>query len=257
MSQAANRSIEISASQIEQIVRRVLASISAEIQTAAKQPAANPAGSIPVDPVANAVTPSRMHLSVGVLSLESLRSLPKDVKEITVLANALVTPAAKDYLREKRIAWTRSSPSESSLAKSDAGGPVATTQKNSSDSSSKRLFVTGSVLWLRNLERQLCPKATLVDQLQMDDAATVRSVAQAIRGGVGSTIAIVKAPHATLWQAARDEALRPAIISQWSDLAEVLCEVPTNMLIVPSTRWNIAGTANIARKFLEHIQANR
>lgn len=91
----------------------------------------------------------------------------------------------------------------------------------------------------------------------MDDAATVRSVAQAIRGGVGSTIAIVKAPHATLWQAARDEALRPAIISQWSDLAEVLREVPTNMLIVPSTRWNIAGTANIARKFLEHIQANR
>jgi len=47
------------------------------------------------------------------------------------------------------------------------------------------------------------------------------------------------------------------LISQWSDLAEVFREVPTNMLIVPATRWNIAGSANIARKFQEHIQANR
>jgi len=97
----------------------------------------------------------------------------------------------------------------------------------------------------------------LVDQVQIDDAAAVRSVAQAIRAGSKSAIAIVKAPHSTLWQAARDEALRPALVSQWSDLAEVLREVPTNMLIVPATRWNIAGSANIARKFLEFIQAKR
>jgi hypothetical protein len=256
MSQAPKVSPSISAEQVERIVREVLATLSMGNGTSvpvqkndsvpAAQPIATATGSAPSNGV---------HLNVSVLSLDSLRSLAKDTKAITVLPSTLVTPAAKDFLREKGIAWTRTS--GVAAATHQTISVTASNEKKTEVLPTKRLFVTGSVLWLRNLEKQLCTKANLVDQVQIDDAAAVRAVAQAVRNGASGAIAIVKAPHSTLWQAARDEALRPALISQWSDLAEVFREVPTNMLIVPATRWNIAGSANIARKFQEHIQANR
>jgi hypothetical protein len=210
-----------------------------------------------------------MHLNVPVLSLDSLRSVPSGTKQITVLSTALVTPAAKDWLKEKGIGWTRIAPTASSPVTgkspvpSNPSGPspsVASSeilQKNTMEAEPKRVLVTGSVLWLRTLEKQLCPKSSQIDQVQFDDAASLRAVSQAIRNGVPAAIAVVKAPHATLWQAARDEALRPSIVSQWSDLGEVLREVPTNLLILSASRWNTAGTANIVRKFIEHIRANR
>jgi hypothetical protein len=181
----------------------------------------------------------------------------------------LVTPAAKDWLKEKGIGWTRIVPTASSPvtgkspAPSNPSGlstsvaPSEIFQKNTMETETQRVLVTGSVLWLRTLEKQLCPKSSQIDQVQFDDAASLRAVSQAIRNGAPAAIAVVKAPHATLWQAARDEALRPSIVSQWSDLAEVLREVPTNLLILSASRWNTAGTANIARKFIEHIRANR
>jgi hypothetical protein len=181
----------------------------------------------------------------------------------------LVTPAAKDWLKEKGIGWTRIAPMASSPVTGKSPAPsnpsglstsVASSeilQKNEMETEPKRVLVTGSVLWLRTLEKQLCPKSSQIDQVQFDDAASLRAVSQAIRNGAPAAIAVVKAPHATLWQAARDEALRPSIVSQWSDLAEVLREVPTNLLILSASRWNTAGTANIARKFIEHIRANR
>jgi hypothetical protein len=210
-----------------------------------------------------------MHLNTPVLSLDSLRSVPSGTKQITVSSTALVTPAAKDWLREKGIGWTRMVPTASSpgtgkspVASNPSGVSTSVAssenlQKNTMETESKRVLVTGSVLWLRTLEKQLCSKSSQIDQVQFDDAASLRAVSQAIRNGAPAAIAVVKAPHATLWQAARDEALRPSIVSQWSDLTEVLQEVPTNLLILPASRWNTAGTANIARKFIDHIRANR
>lgn len=256
MSKAPKVSSSVSAEQVERIVREVLASLSVGNSTPASTDKNEPLQVTQPTASARASEPSNgVHLNVSVLSLDSLRSLAKDTKAITVLPSTLVTPAAKDFLREKGIAWTRTSSVAAAAGQTISG--IATNDKKTEVSPTKRLFVTGSVLWLRNLEKQLCTKANLVDQVQIDDAAAVRAVAQAVRNGASAAIAIVKAPHSTLWQAARDEALRPALISQWSDLAEVFREVPTNMLIVPANRWNIAGSANIARKFQEHIQANR
>jgi hypothetical protein len=256
MSTAPKVSSSVSAEQVERIVREVLASLSVGNGTSAPLQKNDSVPAVQPIATARASEPSSsVHLNVPVLSLDSLRVLAKDTRSITVSQSTLVTPAAKDFLKEKGITWTRSS--TVAAATSQTITEVATNEKKTEVSPSKRLFVTGSVLWLRNLEKQLCPKANRVDQVQIDDAAAVRAVAQAIRSGASSALAIVKAPHSTLWQAARDEALRPAMISQWSDLAEVLREVPTNMLIVPATRWNIAGAANIARKFQEHIQSSR
>jgi hypothetical protein len=280
MSQSANSKLELSSIDIERIVREVLASVMPAIPAPSASPSANPsaASSATTSPVAMVKSYAvetipqsidAMHLNVSVLSLDSLRSVPSGTKQITVSSTALVTPAAKDWLREKGIGWTRIIPTASSpdtgrsSALSNPSGPstsVASSeflQKNSMETPPKRVLVTGSVLWLRTLEKQLCPKSSQIDQVQLDDASSLRAVAQAIRNGTPAAIAVVKAPHATLWQAARDEALRPSIVSQWSDLTEVLQEVPTNLLILSASRWNTAGTANIARKFIDHLRANR
>ena len=280
MSPSANSKLDLSSIDIERIVREVLASVLPAMPAPSANPSANPsaASSAPTSPPAivksNAAEPrpqsiDAMHLNAPVLSLDSLRSVPSGTKQITVSSTALVTPAAKDWLKEKGIGWTRMVPTASSpgTGKSPAASnpsglstSIASSenlQKNTMETESKRVLVTGSVLWLRTLEKQLCPKSSQIDQVQFDDAASLRAVAQAIRNGAPAAIAVVKAPHATLWQAARDEALRPSIVSQWSDLTEVLQEVPTNLLILPASRWNVAGTANIARKFIDHIRANR
>lgn len=280
MSPSANSKLELSSIDIERIVREVLASVMPAIPAPSASPSANPsaASSATTSPVAMVKSYAAetipqsidaMHLNVPVLSLDSLRSVPSGTKQITVSSTALVTPAAKDWLREKGIGWTRIIPTASSpdtgrsSALSNPSGPstsVASSeflQENSMETPPKRVLVTGSVLWLRTLEKQLCPKSSQIDQVQLDDASSLRAVAQAIRNGTPAAIAVVKAPHATLWQAARDEALRPSIVSQWSDLTEVLQEVPTNLLILSASRWNTAGTANIARKFIDHLRANR
>lgn len=276
MSPSANSKLDLSSIDIERIVREVLASVLPAMPASGASPSA--ASSATTSATASGISNAgetmpqsidAMHLNVPVLSLDSLRSVPSGTRQITVLSTALVTPAAKDWLKEKGIGWTRIVPTASSpvtgksLATGNPSGPspsVASSeflQKNNMETEPKRVLVTGSVLWLRTLEKQLCPKSSQIDQVQFDDAASLRAVSQAIRNGAPAAIAVVKAPHATLWQAARDEALRPSIVSQWSDLAEVLREVPTNLLILSASRWNTAGTANIARKFIEHIRANR
>jgi hypothetical protein len=276
MSPSANSKLDLSSIDIERIVREVLASVLPAMPASGASPSA--ASSATTSATASGISNAgesmpqsidAMHLNVPVLSLDSLRSVPSGTKQITVLSTALVTPAAKDWLKEKGIGWTRIAPTASSPVAgkspvpSNPSGPspsVASSeflQKNNMETEPQRVLVTGSVLWLRTLEKQLCPKSSQIDQVQFDDAASLRAVSQAIRNGAPAAIAVVKAPHATLWQAARDEALRPSIVSQWSDLAEVLREVPTNLLILSASRWNTAGTANIARKFIEHIRANR
>ena len=284
MSPSANSKLDLSSIDIERIVREVLASVLPAMPASGASPSVasiattsrttSAATITTASGKSNAAEPmpqsiEAMHLNTPVLSLDSLRSVPSGTKQITVLSTALVTPAAKDWLKEKGIGWTRIAPTASSPVTgkspvpSNPSGPspsVASSeflQKNNMETESKRVLVTGSVLWLRTLEKQLCPKSSQIDQVQFDDAASLRAVSQAIRNGAPAAIAVVKAPHATLWQAARDEALRPSIVSQWSDLAEVLREVPTNLLILSASRWNTAGTANIARKFIEHIRANR
>jgi hypothetical protein len=245
---------------IERIVREVLSQYAtvASSTAAAASPAASSAVATPPAMV------SGFALNDAVVSVESLRAVPGDTKLITIGPNAILTPAVKDWLREKGIALQRGSvspatktdgkvPAALSLAKPDsasnASAPLATPSRPA------RLYVTGSVMWLKSLEKQLCPKQSRVGELQTDDAATVRSVSTAIRSGHTAALAIVSAPHSALWQSARDDALRPVVIGQWSDLADAIREVPTNVLIVSAKRWNVAGTANIARHFLDHIRS--
>lgn len=240
---------------IERIVREVLSQAlthsSSSIATTGTHPP-------------EAIVPSVV-INDAVISVESLRAVPRDTKIIAIGPHAIVTPAAKDWCREKAITVQRGprAPAPASAATAIASTLSVAKPDSASNASATlaaparpaRLFVTGSVMWLKSLEKQLCPKQSRVGELQTDDAATVRSVSTAIRSGHTAALAIVSAPHSALWQSARDDALRPVVIGQWSDLADAIREVPTNVLIVSAKRWNVAGTANIARHFLDHLRS--
>jgi len=228
--------MNVSASEIERIVRDVLASMTHRdaVPVATR--------SVPADDV--------YALATSLVSMDTLKAVPAGIQSVQVARRAVVTPAALDRCRERGIRIVRSESPGVAIAAGNAA--VSAVAKAPLESRPKRLFVSGSVAWLPVLGKQLCSKRSQMDEVQPDDASVVRSVAAAIRRGHASCLAVVAAPHAALWQAARDEALRPAVVSQWSDVNDILREVPTNVLLVSSQKWNVAGVANIARRFLEH-----
>jgi len=244
----------VNPAEIERIVREVLRNLAGLSSSGTAVPATNAA----------------ITLDASVISVDALHrlKLPGGEKRIQIRPASVVTPAARDWCRERGIEIVRTSSKDidkPQAAKSDSASAVsasavsasAVSASNGGEGSSKprRLFIASSSPWIASLEKQLCPRQTQVDAVHADDASAMRSVARAIRSGNPTAMAIVSSPHSALWQAARDDALRPAIVGQWSDLADVLREVPTNVLIVPSKRWNIAGVANIARHFLDHSRS--
>ena len=239
----------VSPAEIERIVREVLRNLAGLSSSGTAVPATNAANT----------------LDASVISVDALHrlKLPGSEKRIQIRPASVVTPAARDWCRERGIEIVRTSSKDidkPQAEKSESASAVsasAVSASNGGEGASKprRLFIASSSPWIASLEKQLCPRQTQVDAVHADDASAMRSVARAIRSGSPTAMAIVSSPHSALWQAARDDALRPAIVGQWSDLADVLREVPTNVLIVPSKRWNIAGVANIARHFLDHSRS--
>ncbi len=302
MNQAPRNTLALDGIDIERIVREVLSALMLDSTTIAVNPIPapiNPPGVIaasanskaPVDNTASADITAPFFVQDAVVSIQVLQTLPAGTRRVRLTPQALVTPAAKDWFRERRIEWSRgdfpnkessassnstnnsgltritptrvASTAEASTAKSiqpKGANPIAslaTPVKIQTEIATPPLFITGSVLWLRSLEKQVCPKQTKLDAMQSDDAAAIRAVASALRSGHRAAVAIVQAPHSALWQSARDEALRPAVVSQWSDLTDILFEVPANLLIIPAKRWTIPGVCNVIRKFTEQIQSNR
>jgi hypothetical protein len=312
MIQAPLNKLAIDGIDIERIVREVLASLVLEPTAPAvnNSPAVSAPQAITSVPALNTASASRsastgntasadnsdpVFVQDSVVSIQILKALPAGTRRVRLTPQALVTPAAKDWFRERRIEWARGDfptiessatstasnstttnngltriiptrvalTAEASAAKSmhpKGANPIAslaTPVKIQTEIATPPLFITGSVLWLRSLERQVCPKQTKLDAMQSDDAAAIRAVASALRSGHRAAVAIVQAPHSALWQSARDEALRPAVVSQWSDLTDILFEVPANLLIIPAKRWTIPGVCNVIRKFTEQIQSNR
>ncbi len=236
--------MNVNPSEIERIVREVLKSMAAS-------PLA-PALANTNQSIAN-THPDPVSLRESVIGLEALRGIPSGSTLIQVSSKAVVTPAARDWLRERGVAIARGGAIATKPAVATASTVTAQPENTSVSTSMPRLFIAGAVDWLPGLSKQLCPKQTKVADRVADDASVVRAIAVAIRSGHRSGLALVDAPHSALWQSARDDMLRPAVVSQWSDLAEIFREVPVNLLIVPSKRWGVAGAANIARRFLVHV----
>ena len=195
------------------------------------------------------VLSNRLSLTDQVISLQSLKNRLAGIQVLEVGRTAVLTPAAKDYCRELRVELIRVELVRSAIGETSSmnSSPIALAKP-------QRLVVAGSTNYMTSISKQLCSKQAAVIDKSADDATAMRTIAEKLRTGHQAGVAIVESPHAACWQAARDDRLRPAVIAHWSDLNDVLREVPVNVLVLSSKSWNIPSACNVARRFFQHLQ---
>lgn len=230
--------MSLSQAEIESIVRRVLSTLT-EIDA--------PRNDIPA-PESPKHEADVLSLSDRLVTLESLKNRLHGKQTLSIPERAVITPAAIDLCKQAKVKIVRALHS----AVADKENLDLGNLQTSSQDSIPRLVVAGSGGVLAAVARQLCPKQATVLRGE-DDTSAMRSIATGIRSGHKAAIAIVATPHASCWQAARDELLRPAVVSHWNDLAPILSEVPVNLLILGANQWNVPAICNLARRFHQHI----
>lgn len=191
--------------------------------------------------------PTTLSLFDSVISLQSLKGQLIGIQVLEIEPSAVLTPSAQDYCKEGKIEVVRGQAIERKK-----GDGVETSKRVAT--SSQRLLVAGIPAWMPSIAKQLCAKQTNVCEKSPDDSSVLRTIADGLRAGHRAGVAIVNAPHATCWQAARDDRLRPAVVSSWSELNDVLREVPVNVLILSAKTWNVPSACNAARRFFQHLQ---
>lgn len=200
--------------------------------------------------------PSTLSLADQVVSVSLLKNRLLGVQVLDIAQSAVLTPAARDYLRECKVEVVRGAKGLSNepeaLADSKAGSASASGSKGMDRP--QRLIVAGTAAWMPAVAKQLCSKQAKVCSASIDDTAALRTVADGIRAGHQAAVMLVQSAHATCWQAARDDSLRPVVVSNWTELNDVLREVPANVLILSAKAWNLPSSCNTARRFFQHLQ---
>ena len=217
--------------EIESIVRKVLSTLLA----------GDLAGSTPQS--SSVVVSDELAIADHVVSASTLEGRLDGMKTLRLLKSAVITPAARDLCRQAKVAIVK-------------GENIATSASTVSTSKVRpqRLIIAGSCHAMVAIEKQMCPKQANVRTKLHDDTAALREIANGLRNGHQAGVLIAASPHAACWQAARDEKLRPAVVSQWSDLPAVLSEVPVNLLILSASKWNVPSICNASRHLFEHLK---
>ncbi|MGC4005400.1 MAG: hypothetical protein QM811_20690 [Pirellulales bacterium] len=121
---------------IERLVRAALQRIATEVAQPAKPAAANkPANS------------GEFALSAVVIGTRELADLPGGIRSLAIRRGAVVTPAARDWLREKRISLTSTTDSANSVKRpSMKQSPSSIANVAPSVSTTARSFVVGEAI---------------------------------------------------------------------------------------------------------------
>lgn len=169
------------------------------------------------------------------------------IQVLEIGKTTVITPAARDLCKELRVDIVRGQGTSRST------DPLADNNWSTATHPA-RLLVAGTPSWMVAIARQLCTKQVSVCDMAIDDSSVLRSIADGLRAGHQAGLAIVNSPHALCWQAARDDRMRPAVVTAWHELSGILLEVPANVLILSTKTWNVASTCNSARRFYQHLQ---
>ncbi len=190
-------------------------------------------------------------IDAAVVSLATLQKQLSGHKTIQVAPKSIITPAVKDFCREKGISIVRgesvAKPSSEIALISDSLSKPARPQ---------RLIVVGGSDAMDAVAKQLCPKQARVLATVADDSAAVRAALEGLQSGHQAAVLWSDTPFATNWQASRIDSLRPAMVSQWSELGQAIREVPLNLLILPKQNWSLPAFCNASRSLFEHLKRN-
>ncbi len=229
--------MEWDAAEIEAIVRRVMTQLSVEAaplagKTVHNEPSSASSSNMPKQ--SDAPEQGELTFADRVITVDRLKGLSKETTEVRIANKAIVTPAALDWLRERKI----------SIARGQANNPTGNRLAP--------LYIAGSVGWMDQLAKRVCPQQGFVDKLPSGDDPALRQAKAELRKGRQAIVLIVDHAHACCWQANRDDAVRAAVVEDWRSLGEILNEVPVNLLIMSARHWNIASMANAIRAIYSH-----
>ncbi|AMV31941.1 hypothetical protein VN12_07455 [Pirellula sp. SH-Sr6A] len=242
------------ATEVEKLVRQALQAWTGSV--ASSSVSAIPVASVAAIPAASPSADAReLVLMDSVISTECLRGRTGGIASLRVPPRSILTPAVKDLCREKGIAIVRDSGADQSATHQAIPVPLSSQESSPSPGSRpQRLVMAGTSPWMSAIEKQLCPKQAKVLARSTDDAAALRSIQESLGHGHQAGILWVESAYATGWQAARIESLRPAVVTQWSDVTRALREVPLNLLVLPIHGWSIPAVCNAARTVFEHLK---
>ncbi|MCY3008311.1 MAG: hypothetical protein NTY42_00580 [Planctomycetota bacterium] len=226
--------------EIESIVRKVLSTLLAgDLAGSTQQPS-------------SVVVSNELAIADHVVSASTLEGRLSGIQTLRLLRSAVITPAARDLCRQAKVTIVKDEnavSSSSSIVKRDAAASTVPSKVRP-----QRLIIAGSCQTMVAIEKQMCSKQAKVRAQLHDDTAALREIANGLRNGHQAGVLVAASPHAACWQAARDEKLRPAVVSQWSDLPAVLSEVPVNLLILSASKWNVPSICNASRHLFEHLK---
>jgi hypothetical protein len=240
LSQNSIESMNVNPVEIESIVRKVLSTLLAG-DLAGSKPQPN-----------SIVISNELAIADNVVSASTLEGRLTGIVTLRLLPTAVITPAARDLCRQAKVTIVKGHSAATVASKPsmmDAIPSAATSKVRP-----QRLIIAGSCHAMVAIEKQMCPKQANVRTKLHDDTAALREIANGLRSGHQAGVLIAASPHAACWQAARDEKLRPAVVSQWSDLPAVLSEVPVNLLILSASKWNVPSICNASRHLFEHLK---
>jgi len=218
------------ANQFELLVREVLARLAQQVKaeeaaviTAAVPPASN----------------DELELMASVISVQSLEGKLKGIKLVRIRSNAVITPAARDLLRDAKVTWVR-------------GGKAhhATSDSAQAKERPAALAVLAAENYVESLRKQLCPRRASVMQAEGDVDQTVKRLQLAISSGHRLGVVIAKNSF-ELNMAVNRIGLRGARIASWADFQFALQEATPDVWILDSRQWNVPAMMNICNRIYD------
>jgi len=228
------------ANQIELLVREVMARLA---QPGTAQPGTAQPGTAQL---ASAITTAvsspgseELELMASVISVQSLEGKLKGIKRVRIRPNAVITPAARDVLRDAKVTWVRGVKEGSASSDSAASKerPAA-------------LVVLAAEKFVEPLKKQLCPRRALVLRAEGDVDQTVKRMQMAI--SAGHRLGVVIAENSfELNMAVNRLGFRGARIAGWDDFQFAMKEALPDVWVLDSRQWNVPAIMNICNRIYD------
>jgi len=229
--------MNLTATQIEDIVRvvveRLLADAVAQLVVMKPVKSTEPH-------LAETISVSRpvgeVHLSDRVVTLESLKGQLDGAKSVVVHPKAVVTPAAKDLLRQQSIRLVRQLPAAD--AKSSRPAPL--------------LLVTNPSQHAL-LSKRVCPQqATTI--AANDAVGGVLKIAEQLAEQKLGAVWCSEAPFASVAATYGHSQLRAMQLFDVRDLSRAIDQAQPNVLILDSRTWNPSAIANLVSTWFRSLR---
>lgn len=229
------------ANQIESLVRQALARLTSP--AASDNAASSTVGQ--KEPLIVADLPKaatdQLELMSAVISTHTLKGKLKGITTVRVRSAAVITPAARDLLKEARIRVVRD----------DTSSSIAQAQQRPA-----ALAVLSVAEYTLGLQRQLCPKRTRISTVSQVPNDVTEQLRQAI--SLGHRLGVVISPQsfAVASGVARDGLLSVRVAS-WDDFQMALAEINRTawlpqIWVLDSRQWNLAATVNFCNHLYDH-----